>query len=184
MISTLVENRKDHFLGLLWGTIVGEAVGLPVKGQPREFRKIYPIETITGWGSFNLPPGYWNDKGGVLLACLAGLSNENSSILEELKSWYYDGKYTPEGKIYDISQSLKNTIEGYASGMEFDKSIINEDVENGSDKIGFSILPLIYFLLKGKITLPNSELVHLFQMFHQTPVFTLSSYVVALLSAS
>ena len=39
------------------GQIVGDALGLPVQFEPREFRDIDPVTKMTGNGAFDLPAG-------------------------------------------------------------------------------------------------------------------------------
>lgn len=182
MVEQFVKTKKNNLLGMLWGFLIGEVVGLPVKDQPREFRKIYPIETITGWGTFNVPPGYWGDKTSILLSTLSGLTQDQYSILDELKDWYYSGNYTPEKKIYHISASMQQVIENYASNLEHDFSLLNEEMENGSDKIAFALLPFTKFIHEQKILFPHEDIVTFLHQFHKTPVFTFFTYLSAVLA--
>lgn len=179
MLKSLVESRKKHLFGALWGMVVGESVGLPVRGQPVEYRHIYPIETITGWGTYDLPPGYWNDKTAILLAILSGLQQKEYSIMNELKACFIHGEYTCEGVLYEYTQSFQNGIENFASELENDLTMINEEVDNGSDKIGFAWLPLSHFIVNRGVSISHQTIDRLLGHFHSTPVFRLCTYTVA-----
>ena len=56
------------------GQIVGDALGLPVQFEPREFRDIDPVTKMTGNGAFDLPAGSWSDDSSLILATMDGLS--------------------------------------------------------------------------------------------------------------
>ncbi|GAB4173392.1 MAG: ADP-ribosylglycohydrolase family protein [Calditrichia bacterium] len=176
--------KKDFIKGGLWGFIVGDSVGLPVKGQPKEFRNIHPIETITGWGTFNLPPGQWSDESSVLLATISSLIHNDRDLLDELRGFYYEGAFTPDKKVIEIAHSTKSAIENYASKMENDTSIINENVENGSDKIGFVLIPFIRYLKEGTENIISEKEMKIWQYFHSTSIFPFGLYFISLLSYS
>ncbi len=164
---------SDRIKGAFWGFVVGDALGVPVKNQPRVHREIYPMEGMTGWGTYNLPPGHWSDESSILLSATEAFIDEGvsyASFFEGLKKWYYNGAWNAGGEIVEINEATKLAIESYASKMEFTHQISNEDLINGSDLLGVTI-PVVFMKL-GKINPEDipSVYIALAGKIHRTPI--------------
>ena len=102
----------------IFGAIVGDALGLAVQFEPREFRDRDPVSDMRGYGAFNKPEGSWSDDSSLILATIDGLSKslenhkEDDSSLNEIidyeiimknfSKWLNKGEFTPYGFAYDI----------------------------------------------------------------------------------
>ena len=51
----------DRVLGGIWGTIVGDALGVPVEFTSRDERRRDPVTDMRGYGTHHQPPGTWSD---------------------------------------------------------------------------------------------------------------------------
>ena len=58
----------------IFGAIVGDALGLAVQFEPREFRDIDPVTKMRGNGAFDMPAGSWSDDSSLILATIDGLT--------------------------------------------------------------------------------------------------------------
>ena len=56
------------------GAIVGDALGLAVQFEPREYRDRDPVTDMRGYGAFDMPPGSWSDDSSLILATMDGLT--------------------------------------------------------------------------------------------------------------
>ena len=144
------------------GQIVGDALGLPVQFEPREFRDIDPVTKMTGNGAFDLPAGSWSDDSSLILATIDGLSKslkkkgdeENLSlndiidydiIMKNFSLWLNDGKFTPYGFAYDIGGATMDGIKRYDRGTEPILSGGIGERDNGNGSL-MRILPIAYFI--------------------------------------
>ena len=76
---------------ILLGTVIGDALGLPVQFLDREVIAKNPVTTMVGYGQFDVPAGTWSDDSSLSL-CLAeslcngydlnDISNKQTDILK------------------------------------------------------------------------------------------------------
>ncbi len=102
----------------VYGTAVGDAVGLPVQF---EYRDTYHITDMVGYGAFNMPPGSWSDDTSLTIALCDSLRRckkvDIRDIRRRFEMWYNIGKYTPFGKAYDIGATCAAAIQS-GKGLE------------------------------------------------------------------
>lgn len=101
------------FRAAIYGHAVGDALGLPVQFQPRGSFK---IESMTGYGTFNLPPGSWSDDTSLTIATCDSLREldgrvEPADIFSRFEDWYFRNRYTPFNQAYDIGGTTARAIE-------------------------------------------------------------------------
>ena len=68
----IMESRLIH--GTV-GFAIGDALGLPVKGQSQADLAAAPVTTMKGYGTFNQPAGTYSDETGLTLAGLDALQS-------------------------------------------------------------------------------------------------------------
>jgi ADP-ribosyl-[dinitrogen reductase] hydrolase len=61
---------KNNIKAALFGLAVGDALGVPVEFKQRDYLKASPVKGITGYGTWNQPPGTWSDDSSLAF-CLA-----------------------------------------------------------------------------------------------------------------
>jgi ADP-ribosylglycohydrolase len=106
--------KKDRNTGGLMGVVVGDALGLPVQFRSRKEVRCKPITGMTGYGTFNLPPGSWSDDSSLTLCLAESLALKGydlEDIMNRFIAWYQDGYMTPFGYAYDIGRTTSDAIQ-------------------------------------------------------------------------
>ena len=65
---------KDRILGGLWGSIVGDALGVLVEFKDRVAVQLDPVTDMREYGTHNQPRGTWSDDGAFLNSGLNGVA--------------------------------------------------------------------------------------------------------------
>ena len=60
---------------ILLGTVIGDALGLPVQFLDREVIAKNPVTTMVGYGQFDVPAGTWSDDSSLSLCLAESLCN-------------------------------------------------------------------------------------------------------------
>ena len=61
---------SNIWLDGMMGLIIGDALGMPVQFIERKELKNSPVETMEGYGTYNMSPGTWSDDSSMALATL------------------------------------------------------------------------------------------------------------------
>jgi len=138
---------SKSILGGVIGLCVGDALGLPVQFERRERFLNAPVTDMTGYGTFNLPPGSWSDDTSMTLCLLDSLSNglDYNDIMKKFASWLVNGEYTPYGKAYDIGGTTRASIFKYVNGIELMKCGGTNENDNGNGSL-MRTLPIAFYL--------------------------------------
>ena len=155
------ENNMDCIKEGIIGAIVGDALGLAVQFEPREYRDRDPVTDMRGHGVFDKPAGSWSDDSSLILATIDGLSKclenhkEDDSSLNEIidyeiimknfSKWLNEGEFTPYGYAYDIGGATMDGIQRYDNGTE---PILSGGIGEGDNGNGslMRILPIAFFI--------------------------------------
>jgi ADP-ribosyl-[dinitrogen reductase] hydrolase len=135
----------DKIKGALFGMAVGDAVGVPVEFKLRNDLKIDPVTTMTGYGTWNQPPGTWSDDSSLAF-CLAesltkgyNLDNIGANFVD----WYDHGYWGALHKTFDVGGTTRNAIVRMMNGISPEVSGGTQENENGNGSL-MRILPLIF----------------------------------------
>jgi ADP-ribosyl-[dinitrogen reductase] hydrolase len=138
---------KQKILGGLWGSVVGDALGLPVEFQSREERKKDPITGMRGYGIFNQPPGTWSDDSSLMLCTVESLLDgcDTNHMGQLFIRWLNDAYWTPWGQAFDVGMATQAGIKRLMRGvLPEEAGGVNED-DNGNGSL-MRILPIgLYF---------------------------------------
>ena len=97
---------KEKIYNTLYGAIVADALGVPVEFKDREYLKQNPVSDMIGYGTYNLPKGSWSDDSSMLLCLALSIGRlkgiDYDDIMHNFSDWFNYGKYTPDGKLFDI----------------------------------------------------------------------------------
>ena len=118
--------EKDRIRGSLYGFFVGDALGVPVEFLNREVLLNKPIKSMEEYGTHNQPKGTWSDDSSMVLATIDSMYGNIQLLLNDdfidytdlmfnFSEWKNKGKYTPEGKVFDIGISTSNAISKFES---------------------------------------------------------------------
>ena len=104
----------------IWGFIVGDALGVPYEFSSREAMVMSPAKCMTGWGTYDQPPGTWSDDTSMLLCVLENIHAKGNK--EDLANlfirWAYDGHHTPHGEVFDIGITTQTALQRIKNGIK------------------------------------------------------------------
>lgn len=106
---------KDKVEGLILGSLVGDALGVPVEFAPRVILKKDPVVDMRGFGVHNQPKGTWSDDGSLLLCSLETLVENQPSVeaLKRFTKWLNEGYWAAHGTAFDIGNTTAEAIENF-----------------------------------------------------------------------
>lgn len=111
----MTNNFKNRFFGCFFGSIVGDALGMPY-----EFKQAKNIEytpEMKAGGPFQLPKGCWTDDTSMML-CLADslIDKKGFDIQDQLLKylrWYQDGYNSAIGGCFDIGNQTRDALDRF-----------------------------------------------------------------------
>ena len=148
-MKTLDELIRDAFIGFA----AGDALGVPVEFETREWLQENPVKGMLGFMRYNQPPGTWSDDSSMVFCTAESLCNGYSleNIALNYSKWKNERFWTPRGRVFDIGIQTNKAIERIDRYLEMGiriKPIPEEGVnekENGNGSL-MRILPLAFFL--------------------------------------
>lgn len=140
--------KKNIWVDGMMGLITGDALGLPVQFQSRGELQKNPVNTMTGFGTFQKPAGTWSDDGSMAYATLASIV-ENKGIdyddmMRRFVSWDRDGAYTQYGEAYDQGYTCMWAIDNYAETGDYKTCGRTGERANGNGAL-MRIMPVCLF---------------------------------------
>lgn len=145
-------NKSNIWLDGIMGVVVGDALGVPVEFKERQELRNDPVETMRGYGSFNLPAGSWSDDTSMTLATLDSLKNGFNchDIMRNFISWIRQAEYPPFDNVFDVGNICYRSIAKYELLGDIEHCGCDKDYENGNGSL-MRILPAcLYFYQKQK----------------------------------
>jgi ADP-ribosyl-[dinitrogen reductase] hydrolase len=106
---------RDNVEGLIIGSLVGDALGVPVEFLCREELIGNPVTDMLAFGTHNQPKGTWSDDGSLMLISLETLLNKEPPVeaLRKFVRWVDEGYWTPHGRCFDIGNTTSEAIAGF-----------------------------------------------------------------------
>jgi ADP-ribosyl-[dinitrogen reductase] hydrolase len=135
----------------LFGVAVGDALGVPVEFESRDYLKEIPVFEMMGYGTHFQPIGTWSDDSSLTF-CLAESLCKGYDLLDIAKNfvkWYSTELWTPHGKVFDIGIATRNAIHNIGKGHQPELCGGFEEKDNGNGSL-MRILPLVFYLQKEK----------------------------------
>ncbi|RAI80664.1 ADP-ribosylglycohydrolase family protein [Macrococcoides goetzii] len=102
----------NQLKGMIYGFIVGDALGVPVEFKPRG---TFEVNDMIGYGTYDLPPGTWSDDSSLLL-CTIEHMNENSTLddlMQKFADFDYRNYMTPFGETFDIGITTHEACQNF-----------------------------------------------------------------------
>ena len=136
---------------ILLGTVIGDALGLPVQFLDREVIAKNPVTTMVGYGQFDVPAGTWSDDSSLSLCLAESLCNgyDLNDIANNFIKWMFEGYWTPFNKAFDIGKTTYFAIVNLRSGTSPHLAGMDRERDNGNGSL-MRILPLIPYILNMK----------------------------------
>lgn len=132
----------NKFYNGIMGLVVGDALGVPVEFKKRD---TYKITDMTGYGTYNQPPGTWSDDSSLTLATLDSMVKlgkiDPADIMQNFFYWLNTGMFTPYGKVFDVGGGTRRAIERSANGKGISQFGGKTYMDNGNGAL-MRILPV------------------------------------------
>lgn len=74
---------------------------------------------VTGYGTYNMPPGSWSDDSTMTLCLVKNILEYGTptDLMKKFQNWYQDGYMTPTGELFDIGNTTRVAIERFMRNM-------------------------------------------------------------------
>lgn len=140
--------EMEKLKSIVYGHIVGDALGVPAEFSTREELKKKPIKDMVGYGTYNLPKGTWSDDTSMSLCTMEALkkSKTYNCIMENFSNWLNKGDFTPYGKCFDVGGTCYQAINNFVINGNFRACGLNDLYSNGNGSL-MRIYPATLFAL-------------------------------------
>ncbi len=135
----------------LLGHAVGDALGVSVEFTPREKLRANPVTDMTGFGTYDQPPGTWSDDTSLTL-CLAESLCDGYDLADQARlfaRWLHDAHWTPHGEVFDIGITTRRALERFDEGAAPIQAGPRDERSNGNGAL-MRILPLAVYFAKAQ----------------------------------
>lgn len=118
----------------MYGLAVADALGVPYETASLQDMQSQPCAGMTGYGFHNQPAGTWSDDTSMSLCVADSLSRgyDPEDIMKKFRNWKRYGEYTATGKVFDVGNTCRKSINQYQSGVPVELCGNNEEDGNGN----------------------------------------------------
>jgi ADP-ribosylglycohydrolase len=144
MNSTIGRTERDRILGGLWGSLVGDALGVPVEFEDRVTLQADPVKDMREYGTHRQPRGTWSDDSSLLLCSVDSLTRHQFDLDDMGKlfvSWYQEMIWTPHGKVFDVGVATAKALTRIANGVRAEVAGNEDQFSNGNGSL-MRIIPV------------------------------------------
>ena len=137
---------------ILLGTAIGDALGVPVEFEHRQELGKNPVVGMREYGTHNQPKGTWSDDTSLALCLAESLCKgyDLSEIGNNFVKWYYEGYWTPHGRVFDVGVTTARAISYLQSGCKPELAGMDRERDNGNGSL-MRILPLVPYILNMEV---------------------------------
>jgi len=144
MSSLVAISKRQRILGGLWGSLIGDALGVPVEFKDRATVQAHPVTDMRGYGSHHQPPGTWSDDGSLMLCTVDSLVNhefDTADLGQRFVRWMNEGLWTANGDVFDIGMATTSALTRIANGTPAESAGGTDEFSNGNGSL-MRILPV------------------------------------------
>lgn len=138
---------RNYLKDLLYGVCVGDALGVPVEFESREYLKKKPVTKMGSGGVHDQGIGVWSDDSSLTF-CLAESIIEGYDIhnlANKFIKWKNEGYWTATGEVFDIGNTTRQSIINLSKGVNPTLAGGLVEIDNGNGSL-MRILPLVILL--------------------------------------
>ncbi|UOD35445.1 ADP-ribosylglycohydrolase family protein [Deferribacteraceae bacterium V6Fe1] len=134
----------DRVRGMIAGNIIGDMLGLPLEGKSGNIGPYPPLE-LNEKCTTEIKELIWSDDTSMLMALAASLYESGGKVNTDSErkhylKWFYEGKYTPNGRSFGYGNTTKEALISEKAGT--DRS------SNGNGALMRSSVIVPYYLKK------------------------------------
>jgi len=129
---------RDRLIGGVIGTLVGDALGVPVEFTARSARDADPVQGMRGHGTWNQPAGTWSDDSSMTLVAAAVLALNGwdlPGMMDGFLRWLDAGEWTAHGAVFDIGNRTRNSIMLYRIDRDWTACGGDDEGDNGNGSL-------------------------------------------------
>lgn len=137
-------SSSSRILGGLYGSLIGDALGVPVEFKPRVDRVHDPVTDMRDYGTHGQPRGTWSDDGALLLCAVESLAEmgfDTQDMGERFLRWFTHGLWTAHGTLFDIGFATRKALRLIEDGCPAEIAG-GEDVNSNGNGSLMRILPV------------------------------------------
>lgn len=147
MDSTIVVVKSGIF-----GTAVGDAIGVPVEFSSRSERQNDPVTDMREYGTHNQPKGTWSDDSSMMFATMDSMIQKKGfsyeDIIMKFQDWRFNGAYTPHGNVFDVGITCSRAISRYRPGVNPLDCGEKSERDNGNGSLMRIMPAALYFAIQ------------------------------------
>lgn len=120
---------------VILGHAVADALGVPAEFSYRENLDKNPVTDMGGFGTHNVPQGFWSDDTSMSIAALDSLGRgylDYNEIMDNFVKWIRNAEYTPGGAVFDVGVTCINVLNEYMESGGADAVKCGHDGENSN----------------------------------------------------
>ncbi len=142
--SYLALRIKRRLIPTIMGGVIADAIGVPVEFMGRGG---FNVTGMTGYGTYNQPPGTWSDDTTMTLCLMENLieGQDLEELMKKFAAWRDHGYMTPHGHMFDIGRTTEESIERFLTGFSSDRWGGGKVSDNGNGAL-MRISPLVFLL--------------------------------------
>ncbi|WP_423363515.1 ADP-ribosylglycohydrolase family protein [Mycoplasma sp. P36-A1] len=169
---------EDRIKGMLYGLIVGDALGAQVENA---VRGTFYVSDMIGRGDFDYPAGTWSDVSSMSLCLVENIIDEGdaSDLMDKFLSFYEEGHLTPFDKSFDVGPKLIDAFMRYKlEGVAASEAGGNSYYENGNGAL-MRISPLVPEFIKLEYDFDTrfSKMQEITHLTHRNPISDLGCII-------
>jgi ADP-ribosyl-[dinitrogen reductase] hydrolase len=134
---------RERCEGAFYGSLAGDALGVPVEFSSRKQRDLDPVADMRAFGTWNQPAGTWSDDGALWLctaeSLINGLDIERTGAA--FVRWMKSGEWAAHGKLFDIGGATQAALRRIDAGCPASLAGGQEVESNGNGSL-MRILPV------------------------------------------
>lgn len=137
-------DSRQRVLGGLWGSLVGDALGVPVEFQDRSVLKCDPVTGPRSFGTHHQPGGTWSDDGALILCTVDSLLAHEFDPQDmgcRFVEWVRRGLWAAGGMAFDIGMATSDALHRIERGVPAEKAGGWAEYDNGNGSL-MRILPV------------------------------------------
>lgn len=142
---------QQRILGGLYGSLVGDALGVPVEFSSRDARQRDPVTGMRGHGVHNQPAGTWSDDGSLLLCAAASFAEKADFDPQDMGvrflQWFDLGYWGAHGRVFDIGNATRKALDRISLGTPALQAGGTDSYDNGNGSL-MRILPVVLASLR------------------------------------
>jgi ADP-ribosylglycohydrolase len=108
MTTPTAISQRERILGGLRGSLVGDALGVPVEFNDRAIVQANPVTGMREYGTHRQPKGTWSDDGALILCTTDSLANHGFDLADMGERFVHrmnNGFWTANGEVFDVGST-------------------------------------------------------------------------------